>query len=76
VVTGPTPWEGGLVGLSSFGFGGSNVHCLVAGRVRQRGEGTLPLQVGKPNLVGETIIEEVQEAEAIKIAPEVRSHEL
>lgn len=71
MVTAPTPWEGGLVGLSSFGFGGSNVHCLVAGKVRQRGQGTLSVQIGNPQMVGETIIEEVQEE--IKINPEVRT---
>ena len=30
VVTSPTPWEGGIVGVSSFGFGGSNAHCLLS----------------------------------------------
>ena len=30
VVTEPTPWKGGLVAISNFGFGGSNVHCIVS----------------------------------------------
>ena len=37
VVTEPTEWKGGLVAISNFGFGGSNVHCIlggVAGRAR------------------------------------------
>ena len=37
VVTEPTEWKGGLVAISNFGFGGSNVHCILgdaAGRAR------------------------------------------
>ena len=30
VVTEATPWKGGLVAISNFGFGGSNVHCIVS----------------------------------------------
>ena len=29
VVTECTPWEGGIVGINSFGFGGSNVHVVL-----------------------------------------------
>jgi acyl transferase domain-containing protein len=29
VVSENTPWEGGYVGVNSFGFGGSNVHVLL-----------------------------------------------
>lgn len=29
VVTEPMPWKGGLVGINSFGFGGSNVHVIL-----------------------------------------------
>ena len=29
VVVERTPWDGGYVGMSSFGFGGSNVHALL-----------------------------------------------
>ena len=34
VVADATPWQGGTVAISNFGFGGSNVHCLVSGRAR------------------------------------------
>ena len=34
VVAGARPWQGGTVAISNFGFGGSNVHCLVSGRAR------------------------------------------
>ena len=36
-MTEPTEWKGGLVAISNFGFGGSNVHCILgdaAGRAR------------------------------------------
>ena len=29
-MTEPTSWKGGLVAISNFGFGGSNVHCIVS----------------------------------------------
>lgn len=29
VVTKPTKWNGGIVGINSFGFGGSNVHLIL-----------------------------------------------
>src|SRR5579875_3864905 len=48
VVTGPTPWQGGLVAISSFGFGGSNVHAIVAGCVRPRGPPPQPLPAPPP----------------------------
>lgn len=28
VITEKTPWNGGLVAMNSFGFGGSNVHAI------------------------------------------------
>ena len=28
-----TPWEGGITAISNFGFGGTNVHCLLEGQV-------------------------------------------
>lgn len=71
MVTAPTPWEGGLVAISSFGFGGSNVHCLVAGRVRPKGDQIMTLQPAEPHAVAGTIKEE--DAPELKIDPEVRS---
>ena len=29
VVTRPQQWEGGYVGINSFGFGGANVHAIL-----------------------------------------------
>jgi len=29
VVTNPTPWTSGFMGISSFGFGGANCHVLL-----------------------------------------------
>ena len=35
VVSQPTPWNGGYVGINSFGFGGSNVHVVLKSHVRK-----------------------------------------
>lgn len=32
------PWQGGYAALSSFGFGGSNVHLLLHGRPGPKGQ--------------------------------------
>ncbi|XP_011305442.1 fatty acid synthase [Fopius arisanus] len=42
VVTEPTPWKGGYVGVSSFGFGGSNAHVLLKSNPRNK------INEGKP----------------------------
>ena len=36
VITEPTPWEGGYVGLNSFGFGGVNVHVLLNSYTKEK----------------------------------------
>ena len=63
VVTEPTPWQGGLVAISSFGFGGSNVHALVAGVVRPKGPPPLTLPIPSAMKEGESLVEEVSEAD-------------
>ncbi|KAK9904717.1 hypothetical protein WJX75_001194 [Coccomyxa subellipsoidea] len=71
VVTGPTPWQGGLVAISSFGFGGSNVHAIIAGCVRPKGPPpralALPAPADAAEAVegGETVIEEVKDEEPL-----------
>lgn len=77
VVTAPTPWKGGLVAISSFGFGGSNVHAIIAGCVRPQGPPPRALTAPEPIQSAEeaiesggTIIEEVQE-EPLLFPPEV-----
>ena len=73
VVTEPTPWQGGLVAISSFGFGGSNVHCLVAGAVRPAGPPPRPLPPPAPLEGGEVRVEDVTESAAPLFPPEVRA---
>ena len=49
VVAEATPWQGGTVAISNFGFGGSNVHCLVSGRARTAA--ALPARICAPSPV-------------------------
>lgn len=77
MVTAPTPWKGGLVAISSFGFGGSNVHAIIAGCVRPQGPPPRALRAPEPLPsteeaveAGGTVIEEVQE-EPLLFPPEV-----
>ena len=48
-MTEPLPWKGGLVGINSFGFGGSNVHVVLkspdALEVKVPAKPTLPVVV-------------------------------
>ncbi|XP_011503081.1 PREDICTED: fatty acid synthase [Ceratosolen solmsi marchali] len=43
VVTEPTPWNGGLVGINSFGFGGANAHILLKSWTKEK------VNNGQPN---------------------------
>lgn len=36
VVTEPTPWNGGYVGINSFGFGGANAHVLLKSYAKEK----------------------------------------
>lgn len=36
VITEPTPWEGGYVGINSFGFGGANGHALLKSYAKEK----------------------------------------
>ncbi|XP_011688655.1 PREDICTED: fatty acid synthase-like [Wasmannia auropunctata] len=36
IVTEPTEWEGGYIGINSFGFGGSNCHILLKSNPKQK----------------------------------------
>lgn len=36
VVTEPTPWDGGYVGISSFGFGGANCHVVLKSHTKEK----------------------------------------
>lgn len=42
VVTEPTPWNGGYVGVSSFGFGGANAHILLKSNAKNKINGGAP----------------------------------
>lgn len=36
VITEPTPWNGGYVGINSFGFGGANAHVLLKSHDKEK----------------------------------------
>ncbi|XP_046739717.1 fatty acid synthase-like [Diprion similis] len=36
VITEPTPWDGGYVGINSFGFGGGNAHILLKSNTKEK----------------------------------------
>lgn len=36
VVTETTPWEGGYVGINSFGFGGANCHVILKSNPKKK----------------------------------------
>ncbi|KAK0083564.1 hypothetical protein PV325_008602 [Microctonus aethiopoides] len=42
VVTEPTPWPGGYVGVNSFGFGGANAHILLKSNPKEKVNGGMP----------------------------------
>ena len=67
VVAEATPWQGGTVAISNFGFGGSNVHCLVSGHARALAA-PLPAQVCAPSPVPSD-----EAAEPAGLDPEVRA---
>ncbi|XP_011313292.1 fatty acid synthase [Fopius arisanus] len=50
VVSEPTPWKGGYVGVSSFGFGGANAHILLKSNPKEKINGGAP-QDDLPRLV-------------------------
>ena len=84
MVTAPTPWTGGLVAISSFGFGGSNVHAIIDGHVRPRGPP--PRALPKPEPLenqeeavekGATVIQEIKDQEPLfppEVNPLTHSH--
>lgn len=59
--------------ISSFGFGGSNVHCLVAGAVRPAGPPPRALPAPPALEAGETRVEDVTESEPPLFPSEVRA---
>jgi len=36
VITEPTPWDGGYVGINSFGFGGANCHVILKSNPKKK----------------------------------------
>ena len=58
--------------ISSFGFGGSNVHCLVAGAVRPAGPPPRPLPPPPYVEAGPEPVEGGTETAAPLLCPEVR----
>uniref|UniRef100_A0A1A9Z5Z9 Fatty acid synthase n=1 Tax=Glossina pallidipes TaxID=7398 RepID=A0A1A9Z5Z9_GLOPL len=48
VVDKPTPWEGGIVGINSFGFGGANAHVILKSNPKPK---VITPTVGPPKLI-------------------------
>ncbi|XP_046603296.1 fatty acid synthase-like [Neodiprion virginianus] len=42
VITNLTPWDGGYVGVNSFGFGGANAHVLLKSNTKEKINGGIP----------------------------------
>lgn len=42
MVSDPLPWEGGLAGVNSFGFGGANCHVLMKWNSKSKINNGLP----------------------------------
>lgn len=42
VVSEPTSWEGGYVGINSFGFGGANCHVVLKSNAKEKINNGLP----------------------------------
>lgn len=67
VVTEPTPWEGGYIGISSFGFGGANAHILLKSNPKEKINGGAPhddlprlvMVSGRTEEAVETILQDV-----------------
>jgi len=78
VVTEPTIWKPGLVGINSFGFGGSNVHVLLRCNQKEKIEKGIPgdhlprliVMSGRTEEAVESFLCEVR----IRISPEMRAH--
>lgn len=51
VITTPTPWEGGLAGVNSFGFGGANAHILLKSNPKEKRSVEM-MKDGLPRVVG------------------------
>lgn len=62
VVSEPTEWEGGYVGVNSFGFGGANCHVLLKSNPKQKINNGAPSD-NLPRLV----VVSGRTAEAVKI---------
>ena len=58
VVSENVPWAGGVVAISNFGFGGTNVHCILEGQPGGCAVSSLhPLSAGP----AETLVQQVKE---------------
>lgn len=42
VISELTPWDGGYVGINSFGFGGANAHVLLKSNTKEKINGGAP----------------------------------
>ncbi|XP_034946083.1 fatty acid synthase [Chelonus insularis] len=88
VITEPTPWKGGYVGVSSFGFGGANAHILLKSNPIEKVNNGIPgddlprlvIASGRTEEAVECILKDVEsrppDVEYVKLLHDIHSEDI
>ncbi|XP_066594557.1 fatty acid synthase [Prorops nasuta] len=88
VVSDPIPFEGGLVGVNSFGFGGANAHILLKSNPKSKVNGGMPkdnlprliVVSGRTENAAHSLIDDAAsrlvDAEYVRLLQDVHIHEI